>query len=371
MVDPRLVGETIRVGVGDTFEGSLIGVLDYAFGSYRVLLTEPPPEVRRRTAPRDRTALRGDDRHLTVATWNVYDLGGDDHDGVFRSIARSMVEDLGAPDLVALQEIADGSGRRDDGVVEAASTLARLVAAVSAAGGPAYAFAQIDPRDNEDGGAPGSNIRVALLFDPARLTLVERRGADAARATAVVVPGPAFTVSPGRVDPANAAWRDSRKPLAAELRFGDRALFVVANHFASKLEDDPLFGATQPPVRGSEPRRRDQAAIVAGLARDLLAADPDAAVVVLGDLNEHWFGTPLEPLSAAGLESLVERVPLEERYSYNFRGVSQVLDHVMVSPSLAREAQVDIVHTNADFPAQRRASDHDAVVVRVRVRPLS
>jgi predicted extracellular nuclease len=61
-------------------------------------------------------------------------------------------------------------------------------------------------------------------------------------------------------------------------------------------------------------------------------------------------------------------VPLEDRYTYNHRGLSQVLDQVWVSPAIAAGAEVDLVHTNADFPAWRRSSDHDAVVVRLRLR---
>jgi predicted extracellular nuclease len=107
--------------------------------------------------------------------------------------------------------------------------------------------------------------------------------------------------------------------------------------------------------------------VVGRWVRDLLAVDSRAAVVVLGDLNEHWFGEPLEALTSAGLESLIDRVPLEERYTYNYAGLSQVLDHVFVSAAIAAGAEVDVVHTNADFPAWRRASDHDAVVVRLRL----
>ena len=366
VVDPRLLaGEVPRVGVGDTFAGALIGVVDYGFGLYRVLATEPPPAIARRSAPRDRTALRGDDTRLTIATWNVLDVGMDDDDGVFRGVARALVEDLGAPDLVALQEIQDASGRRDDGAVAGAPAIERLIGAVRAAGGPSYEFLQIDPIDNQDGGAPGANIRVALLYDPSRVAHAERPAGDASAPTAVL-PGPSLSLSPGRVDPSNEAWRESRKPLAVELRFADRALFVIANHFASKLGDDPAFGATQPPVPWSERQRRAQAEVVAGFVESLFEADPRAAVVVLGDLNEHWFGAALDPLRAAGLEPLVERVPLEERYTYNYRGLSQVLDHVFVSPALAAGAEVDVVHTNADFPAWRRASDHDAVVARLR-----
>jgi predicted extracellular nuclease len=61
-------------------------------------------------------------------------------------------------------------------------------------------------------------------------------------------------------------------------------------------------------------------------------------------------------------------VPLEERYSYNYEGNSQVLDHVFVTRALLRGAELDVVHLNTDFPALPRltASDHDPLVARLR-----
>ena len=61
----------------------------------------------------------------------------------------------------------------------------------------------------------------------------------------------------------------------------------------------------------------------------------------------------------------MERVPVEDRYSFIFQGFSQTLDHILVSPALARGAEVDMVHVSADFPVAERASDHDPVVARI------
>jgi hypothetical protein len=51
--------------------------------------------------------------------------------------------------------------------------------------------------------------------------------------------------------------------------------------------------------------------------------------------------------------------------SYGYRGGFSALDHVLASPSLAVDAEVDIVHLNADFAPDRRSSDHDPVVLRL------
>jgi predicted extracellular nuclease len=354
-----------RIRVGDGFDGALSGVVHYDFGTYRVVLDEEPPPVRRADLRRDRSALRGDDGHVTVATYNVSNLGGDAGRDRFERLARSLVEDLGAPDLVALQEVQDVSGERDDGAVAGAPVVERLVEEVARAGGPSYHFVQIDPENNRDGGAPGSNIRNVLLYRASRLQMPER-GRPTAGSVRVDKAG-RLQPNPGRIVPGDGAFRASRKPLVVELAVAGEPLYVVVLHLASKRGDDGLFGSVQPPLLHSERTRNRQADRVAELVTGLRANDPAARIVVLGDLNEHEFRPPMERLEAAGLVNLAMRVPLAERYTYNYRGRSQVLDHILVTPELARGAEVDIVHVNADFAADRRISDHDAVVARLRL----
>jgi predicted extracellular nuclease len=95
--------------------------------------------------------------------------------------------------------------------------------------------------------------------------------------------------------------------------------------------------------------------------------DPDARIVVLGDLNDHEFRTPLRVLTGAPLENLVLRLSPEDRYSFNFRGNSQLLDHILVSRSLVERARarIDIVHVNSDRAAARSSSDHDPLIVEL------
>jgi len=112
-------------------------------------------------------------------------------------------------------------------------------------------------------------------------------------------------------------------------------------------------------------QRRRQAERIAELVEEILALDPAARIVVLGDLNEHEFRPPVTRLVEAGLVDLVGALPVDDRYSYNHEANSQLLDHILVSRSLAEGAVADIVHRNADYPARQQASDHDPVVGRL------
>jgi predicted extracellular nuclease len=239
------------------------------------------------------------------------------------------------------------------------------VNAIAAVGGPTYQWRQINPVDGQDGGEPGGNIRVAFLYNPARVSFVDRPGGTPTAAVGVVNASgvPQLTFSPGRIDPLNVAFNSSRKPLAGEFLFKGNRLFVIANHFNSKGGDQPLFGPTQPPVLSSEGPRNQQATIVRNFVQQILAIDAGANVVVLGDLNDFEFSSPLTILKSASLTPLVETLPPEERYSYVFEGNSQALDHIMVSSALLNaSAEYDVVHVNAEYVNQ--TSDHDPGVAR-------
>jgi uncharacterized protein len=246
--------------------------------------------------------------------------------------------------------------------------MSRLISAITAAGGPSYGFRQISPKNNQDGGQPGGNIRQVLMFRTDRgLSFVDRPGGTATRANSVLDTGgvPSLRYSPGRIDPANSAFNASRKPLAAELTWNGQTVFVIANHFNSKGGDQPLFGHFQPPAHPSEAQRHSQATVVKNFADQILAIDPAAAVIVLGDLNDFEFSTTTDILTANNtLVDLPRTLPVSQRYTYDFEGNSQVLDHILLSSSLAATAySYDVVHVNSEFATQ--LSDHDPQVVRI------
>ncbi len=140
-------------------------------------------------------------------------------------------------------------------------------------------------------------------------------------------------------------------------------MFVVGNHFNSKGGDQPLFGVNQPPALTSEAQRNQQATEVRDFVQSILAINPNANVVVAGDLNDFEFSNPLNILEGAGLTTLIETLPQNERYTYNFEGNAQTLDHILVSNNLLGKLNgFDAVHINSEFAVQD--SDHDPVVAR-------
>jgi uncharacterized protein len=373
-------GAMPQADVGDTLVGDTTGVIDYSFSNFKLEVTEPPV-VRPGGLQREVTE-RAARNQLAVATFNVENLSPSDPATKFDRLAAQIVHNLRAPDILALEEIQDNSGPTDDGTVASDRTVQLLEDAVVAAGGPRYDARWVDPQDKTDGGQPGGNIRSVLMFRTDRgMTFVDRPGADATTATEVVTVQrrPQLTYSPGRIDPTNPAWNDSRKPLVGQFRWHGQDLFVIANHFSSKGGDDPLFGRWQQPVRFSEQARHAQAQVERAFVDQLLAVDPRAKVVVLGDLNDFEFSQTADILVGSGSTALVDlprTLPVNQRYTYVFEGNSQVLDHILISRSLAfgpgghhgqaKAYEYDIVHTNAEFADQD--SDHDPQVVRLRPR---
>ncbi|CAM5700882.1 Endonuclease/exonuclease/phosphatase OS=Streptomyces tendae OX=1932 GN=GUR47_13025 PE=4 SV=1 [Streptomyces tendae] len=352
--------------VGDTLAGTTAGPLDYnQYGGYTLVAGEIGALERggtERESTRPQSA-----RELAVATYNVENL--DPSDDTFAAHADAIVHHLKSPDIVSLEEIQDNNGATDDGTVAADATVGRLIDAIVAAGGPRYEWRGIDPVDKADGGEPGGNIRQAFLFNPERVSFTDRAGGDATAATGVrkVRGKAALTLSPGRVDPADPAWEDSRKPLAGEFVFRGRTVFVIANHFNSKGGDQGLTAQYQPPSRSSETQRHAQARVVNTFVKEILAAEKNADVIALGDINDFEFSTTARILEDDGaLWSAVKSLPRSERYSYVYQGNSQVLDQILVSPSVRRGGHLsyDSVHVNAEFHDQ--ISDHDPQVLRFR-----
>jgi predicted extracellular nuclease len=353
--------------VGDVLTGTTTGPLDFGtYGGFQIAATSIGSRTDNGLTQEKAVKARPDE--LSVATYNVENLAPGNADSKFARLAAGIVTNLSSPDIVSLEEIQDNDGATDDGVVAADQTLDKFVAAIVAAGGPKYEWREIDPVNDADGGQPGGNIRTAFLFNPSRVDFVDRAGGGSTTAVSVVTEKNHkvhLSVSPGRIDPANPAWDDSRKPLAGEFVFHGKQVFVIGNHFDSKGGDQPFYAQYQPPGRSSEVQRLKQAATENAWLKSLYAADPRANVVVLGDLNDFQFSPAVTTLTDNGktLTDLINTLPANERYSYVYQGNSEVLDHILVSPAI-RGFSYDVVHINAEFADQ--TSDHDPQVVRVR-----
>jgi predicted extracellular nuclease len=367
----RLVADDVLVplpamNVGDHYDAPLVGVLDYNFGNFFLEVTSSGVGAIHDGVTPETTTAAGLNQ-VAVSTFNFENLDPTDPQSKFDRLAGILVNNLKAPDIVSGEEVQDDNGPTDNGVVDANQTLDQLVAAIQAAGGPTYDYRYINPVNDQDGGEPGGNIRQVFLFRTDRgVSFVDRPGGGSTTPTTVVGSGAStqLSFSPGRIDPTNSAFNTSRKPLAGEFMFNGHHLFVIANHFNSKGGDQPLEGHFQPPTRSSEVQRHQQAQIVHDFVASILSADPNANVVVDGDLNDFEWSDTVSILKSGVLHDLMDTLPENERYSYVFEGNSQTLDHILTSDTLFNVPfTFDPVHVNAEFADQ--ASDHDPSVVRI------
>jgi predicted extracellular nuclease len=373
------LGAMPQADVGDLIPRDTVGVMDYSFNNPKLEVTGAPT-LRLGGLKREVTRRQSHDQ-LAVSTFNVENLAPSDPQAKFDRLAAQVVHNLQSPDILALEEIQDNSGATADGTVDSTLTTDTLIATIRAAGGPAYTARWVNPQDLTDGGAPGGNIRQVFLYRADRgVRFVNAPAGDATTAESLTMTHgrPHLTLNPGRITPSNAAWSSSRKPLVGEFTFRGKTVFVIANHFASKGGDDPLFGQWQQPVRSSETQRHLQATEVRSFLDQLLAADPRANVVVLGDINDFEFSQSADLMVGSGATAMVDlprTLPVSERYSYVFEGNSQVLDQILISKALtvaprrmrcAKSFDYDIVHTNSEFHDQD--SDHDPQIVRLTLQ---
>ena len=365
-------GTVPAANVGDVLTGATRGPVDWSlYGGYDIAATTLGGYQNNSLQPTTATAQASD--QLAVATYNVENLSPADPQSKFDTLGAGVVSNLASPDVVSLEEIQDNDGPTDDGVVAADQTLTKLTASITAAGGPSYQWAEIDPTNDADGGQPGGNIRNVFLYNPARVSFVAKPGGTATTAVSVSTgaDGTAeLSVSPGRVDPTNSAWNSSRKPLVGEFVFGGKKVIVIGNHFDAKLGDQDADGRYQPPARSSETQRKQQATVLNNFVKQVLAADPRANIVVAGDFNDYQFSPSMQTLSDNGatLTDLISTLPADQQYTYVYNGISQVLDHIFVSTPLSSAGSTavsyDVIHVNSEFGSQ--ASDHDPQVVRIR-----
>ncbi|KAK0617583.1 Endonuclease/exonuclease/phosphatase-like protein [Immersiella caudata] len=358
--------------MGDQFE-DITGVVTCAFGFYRILpLTAIKTSSTANANAKPSTLKTSSDcRALTIGDYNVENLAPDSSH--LPDIAAHIVNYLNSPDLIFIQEVQDGSGPADDGVVSANATLSALTASIESLSSISYAFASVDPISNQDGGQPGGNIRQAYLYRPEVVTLYKPNPGSGSDETQVQ-PGPKLSFNPGRIEPGNEAWSASRKPIAAAwvAKGAKKPFFTVNVHFSSKGGGTSLHGDARPPVNGAVGRREMQGNVTATFIREIMKEDPKAKVIAAGDFNEFSFVQPMKTFAAvSGMVDLDEatNVPVPERYTYVYDMNAQALDHMYVSPALAKSkhTKYEHLHLNTWAAFADMVSDHDPSVAQFDV----
>lgn len=357
-------GTVLQAGRPTDVDHKITAILDYNFGKYQLhlfadtWLQAMPAAAHLVRQPETGTATAPDE--FSLCTFNLYGLGrgsaqwSDDlaYTQQLAKRARTIAETLHGCTIIGLQET---------GTPADAQALADLLNSTYGLDYVATALAGPGTQSSE---FPLTNSLLTRRNQVQVTQTVLAQGCSAQNYDVSVLPGAC---------PAGEYALFDRPPLVVDLLVTGAwseplPLTVLVNHWKSKGGDETVNAV----------RRVAQALHVATVVQQKLTTAPTTQIAVLGDLNDYEGSAPIEALRNGvqpPLIHLYDYLPRSDRYTYIFNGGSQVLDHLLVTPKLARlVALVDPVHTNADFPGDGQtqvqtlthASDHDPVQVVLR-----
>lgn len=365
---PVYVGNKFIAKAKDYFNGDVVGVVTYRGKIYKLDPTQLPGLVdgglQRQISP-----LYPSEDKLTIASYNIENFSantqkGETPDEKVTKIANSFINEIHSPDIITLIEVQDDNGSVNDGTTSGVKSGEKLAARIKELGGKNYKYTEVAPLDGQDGGKPGSNIRVAFLYNPERVKLVEKEAGTSDEAASFS--GGHLLKNPARIAPTNPAFTKVRKSLAAEFEFKGQHVVVIANHLKSKLGDDAVYGSNQPAIQHTQAARIEEAKILNNFVQEGLRQNPNLKFVLTGDFNDFEFSETAKAIAGNELINLMQEHDAADRYSYFYRGSNQSLDNIFISKNLAGKAIFAPIHINASFMEEHgRASDHDPVVVQL------
>ena len=239
--DASILGlDPVEADLGDYFTESVQGVIGYDYGKFLILPTMLPA-LHSQPVAKESTGLVADENTLSVATFNMENFPRDDEnmspaeiEEKVMDMAGTIVNGLGSPDILGIQEMTDDSYSEDDGTVSAQQNAQWLIQMIVAEGGPHYEYVEIEPENKSEGGWEEANIRVAFLYNPERVGFTPTGEGGTFDETSVVADedGVSLTLNPGRFS--LDSFTDSRKSLLAMFEFRDEPVFIINNHLCSK-----------------------------------------------------------------------------------------------------------------------------------------
>lgn len=360
------VGSTPLVRPGDTFS-EIVGVVDFYQGTYKVWFDRFEGTVHSLpNAPvSTRNGKLGNARIVCYNLSNLFDFidtpgkleerymprTNEELDIRLDKMALSIVQELQLPDIIVANE------------VESANIFQAVGDRVNDLAGTRYRSLSMETYD-------ARGLEVSFLYDENRVQ-VERY----------------YQMAGPDVDEAFSGVRKpftpTRQPLVADFRFGQGGpvVTVVANKLKTKRLEDPRYSVNPTHERYTEVQRKLQAKVLRRLANEILGSDPNALLVITGDLGDFRFAEPGEGIDhpMGIIEGLGDEVKMKnlldletpgEDFDFVFQGNSVAVTHMFVSPALLRQTVgADLLHFNASFPDELvkdrstpiRASDRDPI----------
>lgn len=306
-------------------------------------------------------------RHITITTFNLYNLFDAEKEVQVKiegewqrpflpiqlaKLSLAIQHKLALPEIIAVQEVGSEA------------VLQQLADRVNGAAGTDYRA--ISPATSDRRG-----IQIGFLYDQQRVELVQ-----------------SYQMSGAAVDAAfgTSSPNPGREPLVGVFRIAGEEVTIINNHFKSNYIPEEQTAETKKLLKRNLALRAAQARVVRDFVNTRLTANPEALVLVAGDLNSSKRGgtqdalaAPVKILEGQGEERpLTNLLPLKQdihEYTFIWEGENEILDHILVSPALLEKfVSVDVLHFNAasaealwlDGETAVRCSDHDPLEARFR-----
>ena len=326
------------IKIGSIFTTPIIGILTYKYEYYQ-LLTTNLPTINNSNPDFEKLKSIQNSNHIRLITYNVENLSRFDSPRI-EKLSKQIVNSLGSPDILILEEIEDDSGTDDDGVTSADLTIKKIVDTIQKNKGPEYTFIDFSPKNNMSGGISGGNIRTVILF---------RTDVN-------------LEAVPIKIESTNSAFSNSRIPIAVHFSKKSDEFIVIGTHLISNNANSPEFGNKQPIIEPDEPIRMSQTQWIVNFVSVLQSEYPKSSIFIAGDFNDTPDSKSLSIFNNNGFLNLSDQISANERYSILFEGNAYLYDQIFFKPIGLKNiniASANIIHMNTDLPEDNQISDHD------------
>ncbi len=279
---------------------------------------------------------------LSVATINAANFGEWSNEERINNFARSIVEDLNSPMIIAVQEF--GGLEVDDEPVVHAKIANQLIQVLKDQFQQDYRYAEIAPLPESSGGADNINIRCGFLYREALVTLKHL----------ILVGENADVFIGNEVDDLVA----SRHPLLASFEFNGMGFNVINCHLKSMSTKD------QTKKQAKKQRNRQSQYIAEYIQDNNLLEVP---LLVMGDMNDTFSSKTLKAFVGLGLESAHQSLQYQI-FTYKYHKKPMLLDYILYNEGFEK-IECSIAHINTDQNSDRAYSDHDPLMMICRICP--
>ena len=274
--------------------------------------------------------------HISIISTNQFNLQVKVNE---KRVSDYIRINLKSPQIIFLQEIQDNNGEIDDGTVSSDDTLGFLTNLLNASEYNTYSarnynFIYVSPENNQDGGAPGANIRVAIIYD-----------------TLSFEPETYYRIG---LKEQTSAFDNSRKPLYVKIKYKEtnEIYHLIAVHNKSKSGDTSPWGSVQPPVQNTLPQRIQQTTYIKSWISTNLNKEIDN-IIIAGDFNDYEWSESVKVLDDNTenrfMKNLINDISENERYSFYYSGTYHAIDHAIVSSNIYNRIK-NVFNTDVNIP---------------------